>query len=432
MNKNYRLATLAVRGGYTPDHTGAANMPIHPSTAFHFDDADHAAALFDLREAGNIYSRINNPTTDALAERVNLLDGGVGALSVSSGQAAITIALTNIAEKGDHILATSTLYGGTHSLLSHTFQKYGIEVDFADPDLSLAELLTKVKPNTKAIYAETIGNPRMNVLDFNKISAVARAAGIPFVLDNTFATPALFSAIDHGANIVIYSATKYLGGHGNALGGVIVDLGNFPWDNGKFEKLVAPDPSYHGISYWNAFREAAFIVKARVGVLRDVGSALSPFNAWIISMGMETLPLRMAKHSENALKLAEFLENHPQISYVLYPGLESSTDYARARQYLPQGASGMLAFGIKGKNEAGKSFINNVELANLVANLGDTRTIVTHPASTTHRQLSEIEQEKAGLLPEMFRVSVGIEDIDDLKEDFDQALRKSGDSLCAR
>lgn len=430
MKDNYKLATLAVRGGYTPDGTGAANMPIHPSTAFHFDDADHAADLFDLKVSGNIYTRINNPTMDAFAERVNLLDGGIGALATSSGQAAITIALTNIAENGDHILAMSTLYGGTHSLLTHTFKKYGIAVDFIDPELPIDQILGLVRPNTKAIYAETIGNPRMNVLDVEKIAKAANSAGVPFVLDNTFATPALFRAKDQGVNIVVYSATKYLGGHGNALGGVIVDLGNFPWDNGKFEKLTEPDPSYHGISYWDSFKEAAYIVKARVGVLRDVGSSLSPFNAWILAMGLETLPLRIKKHSENALELAKFLEGHPNVSYVLYPGLESSPDYDRTKRYLPMGASGMLAFGVKGGSEAGKSFINHVELANLVANLGDTRTIVTHPASTTHRQLNEEEQIQAGVQPDMIRVSVGIEDIDDLKEDFDQALKKCEVDSC--
>lgn len=430
MKNNYKLATLAVRGGYIPDGTGAANMPIHPSTAFHFNDADHAADLFDLKVSGNIYTRINNPTMDAFAERVNLLDGGIGALATSSGQAAITIALTNIAENGDHILAMSTLYGGTHSLLTHTFKKYGITVDFVEPELPLDQILSLVRPNTKAIYAETIGNPRMNVLDVEKIATVAKTSGVPFVLDNTFATPVLFRAKDHGVNLVVYSATKYLGGHGNALGGVIVDLGNFPWDNGKFEKLTEPDPSYHGISYWDTFKEAAYIVKARVGVLRDVGSSLSPFNAWILSMGLETLPLRMKKHSENALELAQFLKGHPNVRYVLYPGLKSSPNYDRTKYYLPTGASGMLAFGVKGGSVAGKSFINNVELANLVANLGDTRTIVTHPASTTHRQLNDEEQIQAGVQPDMIRVSVGIEDIDDLKEDFDQALQKCEVESC--
>lgn len=430
MKNNYRLATLAVRGGYNPDGTGAANMPIHPSTAFLFDNADHAADLFDLKDTGNIYSRINNPTMDALSERVNLLDGGVGALSVSSGQAAVTIALTNIAENGDHILAMNTLYGGTHSLLAHTFKNYGIEVDFVDPEISFDQILSRVKPNTKAIFAETIGNPGMNVLDVKKIASVSKEAGIPFVLDNTFATPVLFRAKDHGANIVVYSATKYLGGHGNALGGIIVDLGNFSWNNGKFDKLVSPDPSYHGISYWDSFKEAAFIVKARVGVLRDLGSTLSPFNAWIIAMGLETLPLRMKKHSENALELAKFLDKHPQVRYVLYPGLSSSPYYDLAKTYLPKGSSGMLAFGVKGGSKAGKCFINHVELANLVANLGDTRTIVTHPASTTHRQLNEEEQIKAGVQPDMIRVSVGIEDIEDLKEDFDRALSKCKEEPC--
>ncbi len=422
MNKDYKLATLAVRSGYEADSTGAATMPIYPSTAFHFDSADHAANLFDLKEFGNIYSRLTNPTMDAVAARVNALDEGVGALAVSSGQAAITIALTNIVKQHEHILSVSTLYGGTHSLFSNTFKHYGIDVTFINPELSEEEILSYAKDNTKAIYAETIGNPLMNVLDIDKLSSVAKKIGVPFILDNTLATPALFRAKDHGVNIVLYSATKYLGGHGNALGGIIVDLGNFSWNNGKFPELTEPDPSYHGIQYWDTFGSLAFIIKARVGVLRDVGSALSPFNAWIIAMGIETLPLRMKKHCENALGLAQFLESHPQVTYVSYPGLASSPYHKLAKRYLPNGASGMLAFGIKGGSNAGKSFINKVELANLVANLGDNRTIVTHPASTTHRQLTEQQQIDAGVSPDMIRVSVGIEDLEDLITDFSLGL----------
>lgn len=423
---NYHLATRAVRSGYTPDATGSANLPIHPSTAFVFDDADHAADLFDLQCEGNIYSRINNPTMDAFSARVNDLDEGVGALAVSSGQAAIDIALSTIASQGDHILSVTTLYGGTHSLFSNTFRARGIEVTFIDPDASKRTILESVRPETKAIYAETIGNPRMNIPELDTIAQAAREADLPFVLDNTLATPALFRPKDHGVSVAVYSATKYLGGHGNALGGVIVDLGNYDWGSERFPVLNEPDPSYHGIRYVETFGKAAYIVRARVGVLRDVGSALSPFNAWVLSMGLETLPLRMKQHSENALRLARHLQSHPGVAYVLYPGLSDSPDAERSVRYLPNGASGMLAFGIRGGLDAGVRFINHVRLANHVTNLGDTRTIVTHPASTTHRQLSDQEQREAGVTSDMIRVSVGIEDIRDLIDDFDQALERAG------
>ena len=423
-NKEYRLATLAVRGGFSGDTTGSVNLPIHPTTAYNFQDAEHAADLFDLKVGGNIYSRINNPTMDAFSERLNLLDGGSGALALSSGQSATLIAITNLCEEGDHFITASSLYGGTYSLFTNTFRKYGIQVSFVDPAADEDTLFAAIRPNTKLIFAETIGNPRMNVLDLNKFSSLARRSGLPLVLDNTFATPALLRCKDYGANILVYSATKYLGGHGNSLGGVIVDLGNFDWGNGKFPNLTDPDPSYHGISYWETFGNAAFIVKARVQLLRDLGCAMSPFNAWILSMGMETLPLRMQKHSENALALARHLENHPKVTWVSYPGLESSPDYRLTRQYLPQGASGMLAFGVLGGRSAGETFINSVEMSNLVTNLGDTRTLVVHPASTTHRQLSEEQQVMAGVLPDMIRVSVGIEDIADIIDDFEQALAR--------
>lgn len=425
MKKDYKLATLAVRGGHVPDHTGAANMPIYPSTAFIFEDSVQAANRFDLKELGNIYTRINNPTNDAFADRINLLDGGAGALSLSSGQSATLVALTTLASASDHILSVSTLYGGTHSLFTNTFKKYGIEVTFVDPEASEDEILAKVRDNTKAIFAETVGNPRMNLLDLDKIAAVAKKADLPFVLDNTFTTPALIRAKDHGVNIVVYSATKYLGGHGNAMGGVIVDLGNFDWDNGKFPGLVEPDSSYHGIRFYETFGPMAFILKARVCTLRDIGTVLSPFNAWILSMGVETLPLRMEKHSENGRLLADFLEDHPAVSYVLYPGSKTDPHQDRAKKYLPHGAAGMLAFGIKGGAEAGERFINTIDMADMVTNLGDTRTIVTHPASTTHRQLSADQQEEAGVSADMIRVSVGIEDIDDIIRDFDEALKKS-------
>lgn len=424
MKKEWKFSTLAVQGGYQPDETGARTLPIHQTASYQMYDADHAAKLFDLQEPGNIYTRIMNPTTSAFEEKINLLEGGVGALATASGQAAITLAILNICKAGEHIVAASTLYGGTYTLFDHTFKKMGIEVSFVEPDADMEEIKKQFRPNTKALYAETIGNPRLNVLDIDKFSQLAKEHGIPLIIDNTFATPYFCRPFEHGANIVIHSATKYIGGHGNSIGGVIVDGGNFDWNNGKYPELVEPDPSYHGIQYVETFHRQAYIVKARVQLLRDIGSCLSPFNAFLFSLGLETLSLRMEKHSENALKLAKFLQKHGKVSWVNYPNLENHPHYAFTQKYLPKGTGGMLAFGIKGGTEAGKKFINSVKLATLVPNVGDARTLVIHPGSTTHRQLTEEQQRSSGVTADLIRVSVGIEDIEDILEDFDQALKQ--------
>ncbi|WZL74302.1 O-acetylhomoserine aminocarboxypropyltransferase/cysteine synthase [Clostridiaceae bacterium 35-E11] len=424
MNKKWRFSTLAVQGGYTVDETGARTLPIHQTASYQMQDADHAARLFDLQEQGNIYTRIINPTTSAFEEKINLLEGGVGALATASGQAAITLAILNICKSGEHIVSASTLYGGTYTLFDHTFKKMGIEVSFVDPDAAIEEIKKQFRPNTKALYAETIGNPRLNVLDIQKFSQVAKEYKVPLIIDNTFATPYLCRPLEYGANIVVHSATKYIGGHGNSIGGVIVDGGNFDWKNGKYPELVEPDPSYHGIKYFETFHNQAYIVKARVQLLRDIGSCLSPFNAFLLSLGLETLPLRMEKHSENALKLAKFLQNHEKVSWVNYPNLQNYDYYCLTQKYLSKGSGGMLAFGIKGGTQAGKIFINAVKLATLVPNVGDARTLVIHPGSTTHRQLTEEQQLSSGVTADLIRVSVGIEDIEDIIEDFDQALEQ--------
>jgi len=421
--KGYGLGTLAVQGSYKADATGAGTIPLYQSTAYDLGDADRAAALFDLKEFGNIYTRLNNPTNSLFEEKATLLEGGVGALSTASGQAAISLGIWNICTAGDHVISASTLYGGTHTLFAHTFKKLGIETTFVDPEASLEELTKSIQPNTKVIYAESIGNPGLNVLDFEKFTALSKAAGVPLMIDNTFATPYLLKPFDHGADIVVYSATKYIGGHGNSMGGLIIDSGNFEWTADKFSCLVEPDPSYHGVKYVEAFGSLSYIVKARVQLLRDLGSTISPFNSFLLHTGLETLHLRMERHSQNALSLAEYLESHELVEWVSYPGLKTHPSYERAQKYLPKGVSGMLTFGVKGGLEAGRKFINNVELAGLVANLGDTRTLVIHPGSTTHSQLTEEEQIASGVSPDLIRVSVGIEDIEDIKADFDQALR---------
>lgn len=421
INKKWKEATLAVQGGYTPGETGARTLPIYQTVGYEFQDAEHAAELFDLKAFGNIYSRINNPTEDALGEKMALLEGGVGTIGTASGQAAITLALLNICEVGQHIIAASTLYGGTYTLFQNTFKKMGIEVTFVDPHGDLEEISKAFQENTRCIYAETVGNPGLNVLDFEKFSTLSKRHQVPLIVDNTFATPTICKPLELGAHIVVYSATKYIGGHGNAMGGLIIDGGNFDWDTGKYPELTEPDPSYHGMKYVESFGEKAYIIKARVQLLRDIGPTLSPFNAFLLNMGLETLPLRMKKHNENALALAQYLKKHEKVNWVSYPGLEDSPYYRLNKKYL-KGSGGMLAFGIKGGLEAGRKFINTVKLASLVANLGDTRTLVTHPASTTHSQLSPEEQETSGTTSDLIRVSVGIEDIEDIINDFAETL----------
>ncbi|NLB89099.1 MAG: O-acetylhomoserine aminocarboxypropyltransferase/cysteine synthase [Syntrophomonadaceae bacterium] len=422
--KDWKFATKAIHEGYNPKPGDPRILPIYQSTTYYYDDADHLAGLFDLEREGHIYSRISNPTVEAFENKIAALEGGVGALATSSGQAAITFAILNICQSGEHIIALSTLYGGTYTLLSVTLKKLGIEVTFIDPNADEKEIQAAFRPNTKAIYAETIGNPGLNVLDLEKYSKIASENGVPLIVDNTFPTPYLCRPLEHGANIVVHSATKYIDGQARTLGGIIVDGGNFAWNNGKFPELTEPDPAYHGIRYVETFGSAAYIVKARVQFLRDIGATMSAFNAFVLHMGVETLALRMERHSENALKLAQYLQSHDKVAWVNYPGLETSESYHLSQKYLPNGCSGMLTFGLKGGAEAGKKLINNVELAGIAAHMGDTRTSILHPASTTHRQLTEEEQRGSGVLPDMIRVSVGIEDIDDIIKDIEQALNR--------
>lgn len=424
-NNNWRFATKAIQAGYEPKPGEARILPLYQSTTFYYDDADFVAGLFDLTEAGHMYSRISNPTVEAFEKKVAALEGGIGALATSSGQAAATIAILNICNAGEHIIALSTLYGGTYALFAHTLKKIGVEVTFLAPDAAVEEIQTAFRPDTKAIYAETIGNPGLNVLDFAKYGKIARTNGVPLIIDNTFPTPYLCRPLEHGADILIHSTTKYMDGQARSVGGVIVDSGKFDWTNGKFPGLTEADPAYHGIKYVEQFGEAAYITKARVQLMRDLGMTMSPFTAFILHMGLETLALRMEKHSENALKLAQYLQNHPQVAWVNYPALEGDASYSLSQKYLPLGAGGMLTFGLKGGSTAGKAFINNVKLAALVVHMGDTRTCILHPASTTHRQLTEAEQISSGVLPDMIRVSVGIEDIADIIEDFEQAIKSA-------
>lgn len=353
---------------------------------------------------------------------MNLLEGGVGALALSSGQSASLIAITNICKAGDHVISSSSIYGGTFNLFDVSLRKLGIDFTFVDPGCNLDDILAAAKPNTKALFGETIANPAMNVLDFEKFSTAARKLDVPFIVDNTLATPYLCRPFEHGANIIIHSATKYTDGHATSLGGIVIDGGNFNWDNGKFPELVEPDPSYHGLKYVESFGNAAYIVKARVQLLRDFGCTVSPFNAFMFHLGLETLHLRMERHSENALKLAEFLSTHPKVAWVKYPGLKGDAYYELGQKYMPKGASGILTFGIKGGAKAGKELIKHLDMVHLVVHLGDLRTSLLHPASTTHRQLNEHQQLESGINPEMIRVSVGIEDIEDIIEDFNHAL----------
>lgn len=424
--QSWRFDTLALHGGQQPDPaTGSRAVPIYQTTSYVFQDADHAASLFSLEKAGNIYTRIMNPTTDVFEKRVALLEGGIGALAVASGQAAETLALLNILRAGDELVAASSLYGGTYNLFAVTLPKMGIStrfVDSSDPE----NFRRAITDRTRALYAETIGNPKLDVLDIEAVAAIAHEAGVPLIVDNTFASPYLCRPFDFGADLVIHSATKYIGGHGTSIGGIIVDSGRFDWANGKFPELVEPDPSYHGVSYWNSFGNAAYIVKARVQMLRDLGAALSPFNAFLFLQGLETLSLRMERHSDNALKVARFLEEHPKVAWVAYPGLPSHPTHSLAERYLRDGkAGGMIGFGIKGGREAGKRFINSVQLLSLLANVGDAKSLVIHPASTTHQQLTAEQQLAAGVTEDFIRLSVGIEDVHDIIEDLDQALAKA-------
>lgn len=419
----YKLETLAVHGGQQPDPaTGSRAVPIYQTTSYVFDDADHAADLFALKKFGNIYTRIMNPTTDVFEQRVAALEGGVGALALASGQTAISYALFTIAGAGDHIVSASSLYGGTYNLFRHTLSGLGIETTFVDPS-DVNNFREAIGPRTKAIFAETIGNPKGDVLDIEGVARVAHEAGLPLIVDNTFAPPPLCRPLDWGADIVIHSATKFLGGHGNSIGGIIVDGGRFDWTGGRFPGLTEPDESYHGVRYTEAFGSLAYIIKTRVQVLRDLGGAVSPFNSFLFLQGLETLHLRMERHVENAQKVAAFLAEHPLVSWVNYPGLPGHESYEVAKKYLPKGPGSIFAFGIKGGLEAGRRFINNVKLFSLLANVGDAKSLVIHPASTTHQQLSPEALKGAGVSPDLIRLSIGIEHVDDIIADLDQALR---------
>jgi len=428
IQKSLRIETLALHGGQEPDPTtGARAVPIYQTTSYQFRDAEHAANLFALKEFGNIYTRLMNPTTDVLEKRMALLDGGIGALAVASGQSAITLALLNIAQAGDEIVSADNLYGGTYNLFRHTFARFGITVRFV-PSNDLQAIEQAINDKTKAVYAESVGNPKLDVADLEGISAIAQRHGIPFVLDNTV-TPYTLRPIDHGVDIVVYSATKFIGGHGTSLGGLIVDSGQFDWTGGKFPLISGPDPSYHGVNfvdYLAPLGNLAYIIKARVTLLRDLGPALSPFNAFLLLQGLETLHLRIPRHGENALAVAAFLEKHPRVGWVNYPGLASSPEKARADRYLKHGAGAMIGFGIKGGLEAGKKFIEALKLISHLANVGDAKSLAIHPATTTHQQLSPEEQQATGVTPDFIRLSIGIEHINDILQDIAQALDQAG------
>ncbi len=424
MTKSYRIETTAVHGGQSPDPTSHSRaVPIYQTSSYTFDSPEHCARLFSLEEAGNIYTRIMNPTTEVFEKRMTELEGGIGALAVSSGQSAIFIALSNIAGSGDEIVSSSSLYGGTHTLFAHTMAHYGIKVRFGNSD-NPESLKSLINEKTKALYVETIGNPEGNVADIPKLADLAHQNQIPLVMDSTFTTPILCRPFEFGADIVVHSATKFIGGHGTSIGGIIVDSGNFNWkESGKFPMLSESDPAYHGVVYTDTFGKAAFIGKARVTLLRDIGAAVSPFNSFLFLKGLETLHLRVERHSENALKLASYLEQHPKVSWVSFAGLPSHQDHELAKTLFRSGLFGSIfTFGVKGGLEGGKRFISNVKLASLVANVADAKTLVIHPSTTTHQQLSEEEQKAGGVTPDMVRVTVGIENINDIIEDFDQAL----------
>jgi O-acetylhomoserine (thiol)-lyase len=421
--KKPHFDTLAIHGGQGSDPTtNARAVPIYQTTSYVFNDADHAARLFALQEFGNIYTRIMNPTTDVFEKRIAALEGGAAGLALASGQAAETLIILTLAKAGDEIVSTTSLYGGTYNLFHYTLPKLGITVRFVDA-VDYDGLRAAINEKTKAVYTETVGNPKLDVLDIEQLAGIAHEHGLPLVIDNTTPSPALCRPIEWGADIIVNSATKFIGGHGTSIGGVIVDAGRFDWQaSGRFPEFTAPDPSYHGVSFTEAFGPLAFIIKARVQGLRDTGGCLSPFNAFLLLQGAETLHLRMARHSENALAVAKFLQQRQDVEWVNYPGLENSPYYALAKKYMPDGAGALITFGIKGGYEAGKYFINSLKLFSLLANIGDAKSLVIHPASTTHQQLTEAEQRTTGTTPELIRLSVGIEDVRDIIADLDQAL----------
>ncbi|MFE0556334.1 homocysteine synthase [Paenibacillus sp. NPDC058910] len=424
--RQFSIETLAVHAGQELDPTTLSRaVPLYQTTSYGFKDSEHAANLFALKEFGNIYTRIMNPTTDVFEKRIAALEGGAGALATSSGQAAITFSILNIAGAGDEIVSSSSLYGGTYNLFSNTLAKLGIKVHFVD-STDPENFRKAINDKTKAVFAETIGNPQGNVLDVEAVAAIAHENGIPLIVDNTFPSPYLLRPIEYGADIVVHSATKFIGGHGTSIGGVIVDSGKFDWTaNNKFPGLTEPDPSYHGVVYTEAVGPIAYIIKARVQLLRDIGASLSPFNSWLLLQGLETLHLRVERHSENALKVAKYLESHEAVEWVSYAGLPSHLSHELAKKYLPKGQGAILTFGIKGGAAAGQKVIENVKLFSHLANVGDSKSLIIHPASTTHQQMTEDEQLTAGVNPELLRLSIGTESIDDILYDLKQAIAAS-------
>lgn len=425
-----QLATISLHAGQVPDPTtGARAVPLYQTTSFVFKNTEHAASLFALKEFGNIYTRIMNPTTDVFEQRVAAIEGGTGALALASGQAATTYAILNITRPGDEVVAANNLYGGTYQLFHYTMSKLGREVRFVD-SRSPEAFKQAITPKTRAVFAETVGNPKLDVPDFERLAKIAHDAGVPLIVDNTIGV-GLVRPIDFGADIIVASATKYIGGHGTSIGGVLVDSGKFKWNNGKFPEFTEPDLSYHGLKFWDVFGafpglgNVAFVIKARVQLLRDLGACLSPFNAFQLLQGLETLPLRQKQHSANALEVARFLKTHPLVSWVVYPGLTEDPANANAAKYMKNGFGGILGFGIKGGLEAGKKFINTVKLFSHLANIGDARSLVIHPASTTHQQLTAEEQAETGVTPDYIRLSIGLEDVADIKADIEQALKAS-------
>ncbi len=424
----FGIETLCLHAGQIPDAaTGARAAPISQTTSFVFDSADHAASLFNLQTFGNVYSRISNPTVAVFEERVAAIEGGRAALATATGQAAEMVALLTLVKGGDHIVSASTLYGGTHTLLGVNLAKLGVETTFVDPD-EPENFRRALKKNTKLLYAETLGNPLINIVDLSKVADIAHEAGVPLVVDNTVPSPYLCRPFEWGADIVVHSATKYMGGHGTTMGGVIVESGKFPWDNGNFPEMTEPSPGYHGVRFYETFGDFGFTMKARMEIMRTFGPTLPPLNAWLLLQGLESLHVRMDRHCENTMAVAKFLQGHKRVAWVNYPGLPDNRYHALAKKYLPKGASGLLNFGVKGGPKAGEKFIESAQFMSHLANIGDAKTLIIHPASTTHRQMSEAEQLKAGVKPDMIRMSVGIESIDDILWDIDQALEKATQS----
>ncbi|MCG8527982.1 MAG: O-acetylhomoserine aminocarboxypropyltransferase/cysteine synthase [Opitutales bacterium] len=427
------MGTQALHAAQAPDPaTGSRAVPLHQTTSFVFRDTEHAANLFGLKELGHIYTRLNNPTNDVIEGRIAALEGGIAGLAHSSGQAAITNAILNICSSGDHMISVSQLYGGTYNLFKYTLPKLGIEVSFVDSD-DPESFKRAIQPNTKLIYGESIGNPRLNIFPFDEVAVIAKSEGLPLVIDNTALTPMVCRPLDWGANVVVYSTTKYIGGHGTSIGGIVIDGGNFDWGNGKFPGFTEPDDSYHGLVHWDAFKEfppagganVAYILKMRLQLMRDMGACPSPFNSWMKIQGLETLHLRMERHCENAQKVAEYLQGHDKVSWVNYPGLSDSPYHETAKKYLRKGFGALVGFGIKGGVEAGKRFIEGLELHSHLANIGDAKSLAIHPATTTHSQLTQEEQAASGVTEDFVRLSVGIEDIEDIITDIDSALQKA-------